>query len=293
MRNCFRFDFSRVSLFSKCGKLQSFSYEFKSYDSCSKFRNCFPQLKAIEFRQTKQKRTRPGSYFDIPVVPLGLYDFLMEHSDLQELAIFSTDIIGRMISEFIVNEMKYLEKIRIEVNRKCTSACFEQSRMEHIKKLTLNSRIGWMENWNEEQNDKNYPIFLKELVSIESIEFLEMTDVFVDNRVIEAIGRFKNQRELKLRFCVLYNLKKSASFLRLEPLAALTQLNVLDTNGPWVISNSELISLVEQLKNLRSLSLFSTKLVLLNETYEKIIDIVHKRRQSLAISFEDKRIDSF
>lgn len=132
--------------------------------------------------------------------------------------------------------------------------------------------------WKSANNLHKYMTFLDEKTLNDSIEYLDMTNVFVDNGVIKTIGKLMNLRELKLVFP-----EEDASLLRLGPLEALSRLSVLQIHSLWEISKGGLIDLVKKLEGLRSLTLSTNYSVLVYETYNEIIDIVHERRKSLVI----------
>lgn len=255
-------------IFSECEKLQSFTFSFGPFIETSE--NDMPLLRSLKF---------PKSVHNIGEIDLHMDEkllFLQQHKNLRELTIWD----DRHISEYIAENMNKFEKICVESILKCTETCMAFARTEHIKKLTLRCCCC---SWKEEQKDDNYPLFLRGLVSKESIQYLDLANVMINDGVIEAIGEFKNLRHLKLAFEGLYNY---TGCLRLRPLEALSQLIELKMRGPWRISDTEVINLVKKLENLRSLSLCVDNVPLLNDAYKKVTKIVHQRRQSLVISFK-------
>lgn len=262
-------------MFSECKQLHSLTYSLNdSFNEISK--SHFPGLRNLKLLCAPGYRSHVNSDTHLSEKLL----FLKNHLSLQKLTIWE-DKLG-IISEFIADSMHHLQKIHIKSKNKCTKTCISLSKMERIKKLTLNSHFT---SWEEERKDENHSLFLKGLVSIESIQYLELTNVLVDNGVIEAIGRFKNLRELKL---VFEKNNSSSQFLQLEPLEALSHLTVLEMLGPWEISESELINLVTKLKKLKSLSLSLVNFAQLDKLYDTIIEAVHSRNRSLILAISIK-----
>lgn len=260
-------------LFSECERLQKLTYYLEeSFIKTSK--SDFPYLKTFKLLNAFRDENND-------ICLSEKLSFLKHHRGLKELTIWDDE--GGMISEFIADKMNSLTKIRIKSKVKCTKTCISLSKMEHIKKLILHCRS---DSWNEEKKDENYSSFLSGWVSIESIEYLDMTNVFVNNLVIEAIGKFKKLRELKLDF---EKCSKCFVILRLEPLESLSQLTVLKMEGPWHIPDSDLVSLVKKLEKLRSLSLNLMYFAHMDKVYDGITEIVHNRKQLLALSFKSEQ----
>lgn len=273
------------NLSSECIKLQSLTYYLnQSFTIISN--EYFPQLRTFKLLNGPGGYGDDGDDDDTHLSEKLL--FLRHHRHLlTKLTIWDNE--NGMISEFIAENMNNLEKIRIKSRQKCSKICISLSRMERIKKLTLDSSG---DSWTEEIKDANYSLFLKGFVSLESIQYLDLTNVFVDNGVIEAIGGFKNLRELKLVF------EKNNDYfrlLRLQPLESLSHLTLLKMEGPWQFYDSDLINLVTKLEKLKSLCFDLVNFVQLDKLYDKISEIVHNRRQSLVfcIKRDVKRAASF
>lgn len=261
-------------LFSECKKLQSFAFYFGKFVETSA--NDMPQLKSLMLPKSVHE------YGDVDLHMEEKLQFLKQHCFLEELTIW--DDRRGLISEYIAENMKSLVKIRVESTHKCTTTCTALAKTMHIKKLTL---CCCNCTWNDEIKDSNYSLFLKGLVSMEFIQYLDLTNVLIDNAAIEAISEFKNLRHLKLAFKSFYNHR--VVLLRLRSLEALIQLIEFKMKGPWRVSDTEVINLVKKLEQLRRLSLCVDNFPQLNESYKKITKIVHKRGQSLIISFEQEK----
>lgn len=176
-------------------------------------------------------------------------------------------------------------------SRHCHEYLYEEnflplSRLEHIKKLTLVS--GVLQEKKEYVPDMSK--FINGMVSIESVEYLFLCNLLVDDSVIEAISKLKSLRQLKL-----VNIYKDDSGreeddrdtkgeLLLKPLENLVHLTELTLSGKWIVDNADLINLVTKLTNLKSLTLQLNKSI----RYEDIFNIAANKNPRLIISTEYK-----
>lgn len=280
LAHCMLPDLFSDGLFSECKALQSLAY-YSNTSFIKTTENDFPQLKFARFATDDL----PYKYEHLPAKLL----FLQQYRDLKELTIcVAMDETG-MILQFIANNMKQLAKIRIESSIMSSSdsctylACISLTKMEYIKKLSVSCSGRFNTTWKNADNYHKYLVFLESMELIESIEYLDLNNVYVDNRMISAIGGLQNLRALKLVFH-----DNDEPDLCLEPLKALSQLSILQIHGSWTILKDELIRLVEKFEKLRSLRLSTNSLSVdeTDETYKNIHDIVQNRRQSLMISLK-------
>lgn len=116
--------------------------------------------------------------------------------------------------------------------------------------------------------------------SFDTLQSMEVTNTVDCSNVFKALGNFKNLRHLKIsapsaprsstyEFDYGYDLDDNDDFS--------------GRNISW-FGDNHLIKLVEKLKKLRSLSLYSEHFVLSYQTYSAMMDIANKRKQQLTIS---------
>lgn len=154
----------------------------------------------------------------------------------------------------------------------CTVTPIPLTKMTNIRKLEIyNNNIG--------ENDST--LFIDGIVSIDTLTHLDLFNVVVDNRLINAISRLR-----KLSYLSLVNHEDGTIIpinpLKLVGLAKLDQLAVLKLKGHWTIVDSDVVGLVTHLLKLRKLTLILFNFGYYN-AYNRIVEIVNSRNQPLIL----------
>lgn len=171
--------------------------------------------------------------------------------------------------------MKQVKNIRVLCDPIVNAENFSPlTKIEKIKKITV---------YNKDDYKPSVTWLMKGLVSFKSVEHLDLIHVTVNNRVIEAIGRLINLRQLNLvyNWCIIG--RDSAKQLYLKPLETLTHLTVFRFKFDVELCDEELFDLMVKLTKLREIH-FKCRNELGYKTYLKIIEMVNARKQLLTIS---------
>lgn len=312
-------------LFSRLESLELFGVDLSTTDEL--FRNC-KKLRTLKI-QFVMRNFYPATAnadiselqnFDATIMTQAdverACDFLLKCPKLRKLVIniygdFDTSRLYKVIEDHL-NELKTIRVVQFSYIYLQANMYIPSARLPHIKKLSIC-------NYTPELFVRDSSIFLKSMVSIESVKCLHLTNLTVDDRLIEVIAGFRNLQQLELifknfdpdrsrdeidsiaRFANLPQHKKllnKKNFvqlqgahelvcdrpLRLEPLGNLAHLSVLKIMGEWKITNTDLIDVVNKLDNLKSLTLIKKDFVVGCEVYQKLIDVADKKEQRLAIS---------
>lgn len=129
------------------------------------------------------------------------------------------------------------------------------------------------------------------MVSIETVNYLCLTNVRVDDHLIEAIAKFTNLHHLELQilnYLFNENLEDNEKTLYLKHLGSLSQLSVLKLVGEWIFPHTELIYVVNELEKLQSLTIVRSDFFVGCGTYQRIIEICRNKGQDLAIYTESE-----
>lgn len=121
------------------------------------------------------------------------------------------------------------------------------SQFENIREISINTK-------------ENVTVFINDMVSIESLERLELAQRHIDAKLVVAVEKFTNLRQLTLEEC------RNDGVLVLTPPATI-----------------DFVNLVAKLRNFRFLTLNLTDFELDASTRDKINEIVSERKQSLTI----------
>lgn len=264
------------ALISECKKLQTLKlssvYNFyKAFEDTS-----FPELKHFEMdRINNDDRERALT-------------ILQKSKKLQKLdIILDVEVEGKQFCDIVVNNLKELKSIRVfqdgVFHNLASGSYMPLSELQNVNKLEIFNRTTC-----------DWTIFFKSMASIESVRYMNLVNVLVDNDSLAAIAKFTNLLQLEMQS--LDHMGSNASVrnnsLRLEPLRSLSQLSALKLVGEWRISHTDLINVVNKLEQLKSLTVVRQDFMAGCETYQQIIEICRNKGQDLAIHTEYHTPDS-
>lgn len=255
---------STDDLFQNCGKLRTLKIQF--------VHNFNPSTVNADISELQDLEITIYAHEDI-----GLFcDLLLKCKKLRVLVIniYFGHLDTTRLYKVIQDHLKELSRVEVhQFSCKYMEAIMyiPSAKLSHIKKLSIG-------NFELSPIIYDTAVFLKSMVSMESIKYLQLANLTVDDRLIEAIAGFSNLQHLKL-----IDIKPSSP-LRLEPLGNLAHLFTLKLVGKWKITDTDLIDVVNKLDNLKALTLILKGFDVECGSYQKLIRVGEMKRFRLVIS---------
>lgn len=267
-------DIPDKSLFSECKNVVSldlFSYNTMEGVLSSMTRDDFHNLEYLKLNA-----------FDIIYVA-GCQEFLMNKKKLKSIFVDSEYVDAEdyeSVIECVAHHLNKVEEITFRYLNIWGSDFLKNKSLAKLRNITK-MKLQRITSITELKL-----VFLDGIVdgSINSLTHLEIITSRIDNDVIATITNCKNLRNLQLSDI---NDNYRSVYVNLEPLGKLRRLSVLKLEGHMCISVYDLIELVTTADKLASLTLNVRSFKLGSEDYEKMTEIVHKRKQTLVISIGD------
>lgn len=225
-----------------------------SHELSNMSKHHFPRLSSLVLRKIRDsmmvRHINPAE---------SVTEFLTNHNQLKEITIL--DISTHAIPPKVLSKLEKLERFKTN-SVYDLNAHFAQ--FKRIQKLKL-----------YEYNCGQISDSIRNIVSVNSLVYLQLTNIQLDNVLINGITNFTCLLELH----ILASHKDETVLL--APLGRLSKLTALTLNGNISVHNIDMISLIVELMKLRRLTL-SWKLDA--RTYDNIKEVVHNRNQSLTIN---------
>lgn len=248
----------RVDFFDKCDALVELKVEsWKFSDSELVLASTFPKLERFEYNHIG---------LSIVYSQYKWQSFISRHKTLKTFSLVGFHVNMSPILCLITDHCKQLEKLQIISTHIGTSGLPVRENIL-MSLLTLN-QLKSMEIMCNGQNVTN---FVKELNSLKSLEFLEISYARADSEFLPALSQLKNLHSLRLtHFHELKNLESLRNLVQLTELA-------IQLEDQTVKFHFDLVDMIENLINLKTLFLQWKGLKIHEAMYLKIVDIVSRR----------------